>query len=108
MTPCPRLVTIKKRISFWCVAGGLLVAIGWALAREWRQRIDLQHGVTEARARVVDLKFVGAENERLRQNRTMPEELARLRADHAALPRLRAELQALSSEVSAGDPAARR
>jgi uncharacterized protein involved in exopolysaccharide biosynthesis len=43
-----------------------------------------------------------AENARLRSGQISEEELERLRADHAALPRLRAEIEALRKRIEGG------
>ena len=49
----------------------------------------------QALHRLQDLARVRAENERLKERQISTTELEALRADHAALPRLRAELEAL-------------
>lgn len=99
---------VTKRFSFWFVTAGVLMLVGIALAREWQRSLDLQAEVAAARVRLADVTTVRAENQRLRANEIPTEELARLRADHAALPRLRAELQTLSSGVGAPQPTAPR
>lgn len=100
------LLAMKKRLTFWFITAGLLGGMATAGVHGWREWLHLQTEVASMRARVANAALLRAENERLRQNQVSAEELARLRADHAALPRLRAELQALTSKVRAGESAA--
>lgn len=83
-----------------CIAGAGL--------RAFREGLYLQSEIKAMRPRVTDAASAQAENERLRQKQVSSDELARLRADHAALPRLRAELESLTAGVPAGNAAAPR
>ena len=80
---------------------GLLVAVaGLGLAQQWRQTLMLRGEVELARTDVVELARLQAENGRLRARQVSAAELEQLRADHAALPRLRAELEAAKRRIA--------
>jgi hypothetical protein len=78
-----------------CVIGG---GVAFGRMETARLRYELQ-GLREQCARKVELR---AENARLRSGQISEEELERLRADHAALPRLRAEIEALRKRIEGG------
>jgi hypothetical protein len=63
-------------------------------------RLELQD-VKRAETELVQLR---KENERLKSRQIPAAELEQLRSDHAALPRLRAELSDLRKRASAGAP----
>jgi hypothetical protein len=76
-------------VAVLAIAGGaLLISLGNE-SRLLRTELDL------ARAEQNEEERLGAENRRLRARQISAAELEVLRADHAALPRLRAELEAL-------------
>lgn len=73
----------------------LLVLIGgaaWGL--QWQETQVLRRSIEIAGEEANELSQLQAENLRLRARQIPATELERLRADHAALPRLRAELEA--------------
>ncbi|MBL9186801.1 MAG: hypothetical protein JNK23_04935 [Opitutaceae bacterium] len=82
--------------------GALVAAGGVGLFSQWRQTLALRAELKLARATMTELEQLREENQRLRARQIPAAELDRLRADHAALPRLRRELEALgkSAEVS--------
>jgi hypothetical protein len=81
------------------------VAVG--NAQQWLNRLELRTAVEVAQLNVVDLRVLEAENRRLREKQISAGELAALRADHEALPRLRAELDALAKGAASGADARR-
>jgi Tfp pilus assembly protein PilN len=87
--------------GFLIVIGVLVAAAGLGLAQQWRQTLLLRGEVELARSDVVELAQLQAENERLRARQVSVAELEQLRADHAALPRLRAELEAAKRRIAA-------
>ena len=62
---------------------------------QWRQTVLLRTELELARLQAEELERLRRDNERLRRQQVPAAELAVLRSDHAALPRLRAELAAL-------------
>jgi hypothetical protein len=90
---------MKSRSSFvfLVVLGALGLAGAEGAAHQWQQSIELRTAVELGRAEVSELSQLQAENRRLRQKQISAAELASLRADHAALIRLRAELETLKN-----------
>jgi hypothetical protein len=66
-----------------------------ALGKQWLTTAELRANLELARAHTDDLGRLQVENRRLKENQISATELERLRADRAALPRLRAEVEAL-------------
>jgi hypothetical protein len=58
--------------------------------------VELRTAIGIVRLDVGELSRLKVENQRLRQKQIPAAELAALRADHDALPRLRSELEALT------------
>lgn len=79
----------------------LLVVIALVLARQWQVGVELQGEVAKARASEAELAKLRLENQRLTASRVSSEELENLRADHAAIARLRDELNALKERERA-------
>lgn len=79
----------------WFLIGTLLVVGGVAVARQRIETIRLRTELESARVESDEHARLLAENERLQAKQVPTAELERLRADHAALPRLRTELEAL-------------
>ena len=94
---------MKPRSSFVfsLVLITLAIAGGAALTMQWRQSMELRVALENAKADADELARLRDENRRLRAQQIPPAELERLRSDHAALPRLRAELEALQRPPSA-------
>ena len=86
---------------FSVVLVALAIAGGTMLTMQWRQTMELRVALERAKAEADELGRVRDENRRLRAQQVPPAELERLRSDHAALPRLRAELEALQKSSSA-------
>ena len=82
----------------------LVVAGGVAVTSQWRQTISLRGEVRLLQLEAGELERLRAENKRLRGQQISAAELESLRADHAALPRLRAEIEALNTSVPAVKP----
>ena len=86
---------------FSVVLVALAIAGGTMLTMQWRQSMELRVALERAKTGADELGRVRDENRRLRAQQVPPAELERLRSDHAALPRLRAELEALQKSSSA-------
>jgi hypothetical protein len=74
------------------IGGGTLLALQRAEMSALRNRLEVARSEAAERARLQE------ENRRLRERQISASELETLRSDHAALPRLRAELQALTKK----------
>lgn len=79
------------------LALAVMGAVAYALQREKTEQ--LRAALTQAQSNATELSRLQAENRRLRQKQVSPTELARLREDHAAVVRLRAELEALQKSA---------
>ena len=73
----------------------LILAGGVGLAAQRQKTMMLRSELDLARRETGERERLRAENRRLRDGQIPVAELEMLRADHAALPRLRAELEAL-------------
>jgi hypothetical protein len=91
----------RSSVVFSLVLAALLSAGGAALSKQWRQTRELRAALERATTDAGELERLHEENRRLRAQQIPIGELERLRSDHAALPRLRAELEALSSPPAA-------
>lgn len=74
----------------------LVVTGGAGLASRWQETMLLRGEIGLLRLDVSELERLRAENLRLREKQIPATVLEVLRADHAALPRLRAEIEALN------------
>lgn len=88
-------------VGFVTALFGLALIVGGALAWQRQQTHTLRAGLAVAQMEAGELAALRAENQRWRARQITPAELGQLRADHAALPRLRAELEALQSAAPA-------
>lgn len=79
------------------VTGLALVAWGWTSRRD--EHHDLTHRLDALKAVACQVEAARMENARLKRAGVAPAELELLREDHAALPRLRREIQQLSREI---------
>jgi predicted aminopeptidase len=84
------------------IAAGGVLALGAGAGQACWRTTELRDEVRALREQVALIEGVRAENARLRAAQISPEELERLRADHAALPRLRAEIEALRKRIGGG------
>ena len=83
----------------------LLAAVGLlVLGRQWLSTAELRANLELAREQNDDFSRLQSENRRLKEKQISAAELDRLRADHAALPRLRAEVEALKKAGGALAP----
>ena len=82
----------------------LVATIGVALALQRQETSALRRELALAHARTADLSRLRAENQRLREGQISAAELATLRADHAALPRLWSELETLTKKQPTATP----
>lgn len=81
------------------VIGLLVGAAGWLLVLQKTEREKLRAELEQMRARQAKAGNLTAENQRLGAAAVSESEMARLRADHAALDRLRAEIEALRKQT---------
>lgn len=91
----------------WIVFAGVLASMmlagaAWGMWQRHEQTI-LRARLEHARLEASELERLRAANERLRAQEIPVAELERLRADHAALPRLRAELEAARRTTASGE-----
>ncbi len=85
----------RSTLLFTLLALGVAGAGGavWMVQRQ--QTLALEGDLSLMRQETRELEHLREENRRLKAEQIPPGELERLRADHAALPRLRAEGEAL-------------
>lgn len=88
---------MNLRFSFGFLAGVivLVVASSLGLASQWQKTLLLRGELERARLEAAELEQLRVENQRLRGKQIPAAELEALREDHAAVARLRAELEAL-------------
>jgi len=91
---------MKQHLSFRFVVviSALAVAGGAGLWSQALQTMSLRTELEAARAEVAEWEKLRAENARLRGQQIPAAQLAALRADHAALPQLRAQVEALAKD----------
>lgn len=94
---------MKQRFSLGLlvVMVALLVVGGAGFGTQWQKTMLLRGELDGLRDQERELKALRAANERLREQQVSAAELTALRADHAALPRLRAEMEALTKHAPA-------
>jgi hypothetical protein len=93
---------MKSRWAFGIFSAAILIALGAGIgaAREWSETQALRTEVELARAEATELGGLRTENQRLREKQIPVAELAALRADHAALERLRGEVADLKATAA--------
>ena len=84
----------RSHFVFVMVVVVLVLIGGAAWGLQWQDTLVLGRSIESAQVEAKELSQLQAENLRLRARQIPAAELERLRADHAALPRLRAELEA--------------
>ena len=94
----------RRPIGFILVLGTVLIASVLGLVRQRNETTALRRELEAARTQAGELAQLQAENQRLREKQISPAELEVLRADHAALPRLRSELEALKKSAPVASP----
>ena len=97
---------MNRRRSFRLLItlAALVPAVGVVLALQRQDTIALRRELAVACASTADLERLRAENRRLRETQISAAELATLRADHAALPRLWSELETLTTKPPIARP----
>ena len=85
----------KGSFVFLCLLSILVFGGGFILALQRQQSNALRAELALAHDGTTELKRLKLENERLRSQQIPPAQLDALRADHAAVARLRAELESL-------------
>jgi len=93
---------MKRGVSFGFVLAAIVVAVmaGAVCWSQWLQTISLRTEVEAARAEIAELGRLRADNARLRARQIPAAQLVALRADHVALPQLRAQVEALSKPTA--------
>ena len=84
----------RSHFGFVMVIVVLVLVGGAAWLWQGQETLVLRESIESAAVEAKQLSQLQAENLRLRAQQIPTAELERLRADHAALPRLRAELEA--------------
>jgi hypothetical protein len=85
----------RSSLGFLIVIAALVVAVSVGVTSQWLRASALRGERDLLRVEAEELGRLQRENERLRAKQIPAAELEALRADHAALPRLRVELEAL-------------
>ena len=70
----------------------------------WRDSVRLRLELESAQIQAAELASLSAENRRLAERQISPAALEVLQADHAALPRLRSELEILEKAAHGAQP----
>ena len=83
----------------WLGIIAVVCAGGFLLWRQQATRLQLHQRVIELRIQSDELARLRQENRRLAAEQPAAAELNRLRADHAAIPRLRAEIDGLQARI---------
>jgi hypothetical protein len=94
----------RRSFRLLVTLAALVATIGIALALQRQETIALRRELAVACASTADLERLRAENQRLRDNQISAAELATLRADHTALPRLWSELETLTKKQPTATP----
>lgn len=84
----------RRRFGFLLAIAVVGSVAGAMWSGQRREAARLREQTEQARVEVRELERLRAENNRLRAEQVPAAELERLRADHAALPRLRADVEA--------------
>jgi hypothetical protein len=87
-----------KRTFGWILVVALALGVGAGLAWQWRTTELLRIELDALREAAGEQSQLRADNERLRRERPPPAELERIRTDHAAVLKLRMELEALRAK----------
>ena len=90
-------MTRRRTIPFIVTFTATVVVGVLVLTNQRRQTSSLRIELEQVRAQAAEMIRLRAENQRLRERQISDAALEALRSDHAALPRLRVELEALRS-----------
>lgn len=88
----------RRGFLFAVVLTAVVVLAVTGLLQQWQRSAELRGALEVARYEAEERKRLLADNARLRAAQTPPELLAALREEHAAVERLRAELEALRKQ----------
>jgi Tfp pilus assembly protein PilO len=88
-------MNFARHIGFLVVLAVVIAGAAWLLTSQRQQATQLRVERDTLRFELSEQARLRAENERLRALQIPAADLEHMRADHAALPRLRAELEAL-------------
>jgi len=97
-----RKISAMKKIATGRILSLLLalcLVVGASIMWQRQQTVQLRDELEQTRMEASELMRLREENRRWREKQIPTAELEALRADHAALPRLRAELEALSKSA---------
>ena len=88
---------MKRRSNLGFIVLAILLAVAEmaGLEWQWQETLLLRADLAQARLEAAEFERLREENNRLRAQQISTAELKRLRADHAALPRLQAEIETL-------------
>lgn len=92
---------MKSSVRFLLIGSVLVIGFGSAWFRGRNQIESLGLNLQAVRLAAATAEELRGENERLRARQVSAIELDRMRADHAALSRLRAELEELRKRAGA-------
>ena len=87
----------RSPFGFLCLATAIVVAGAVGIGSQWEDTARLTADLERMRLETRELERLRTENKQLRERQIPATELDSLRADHAALPRLRAEIETLKS-----------
>jgi hypothetical protein len=87
--------------AFPALGAAVVLVAAVALMRQRWERLRLHAEIAQAQREVAALDQLRAENAALRAKQIPVAEFERLRSDHAALPRLRAEVEMLQKRAPA-------
>ena len=89
-----------RKTLVWLGTMAVSCACGFLLWRQTQVRAQLHRDVLELRKHDNELPRLRAENRRLAADQPTESELDRLRADHAAIPRLSAEIEVMQTRAA--------
>jgi hypothetical protein len=93
----PSATKTNSSAAFWLVITALVAVGAYGMGRQWLKSQELGIELEKARTEVAQVERLRRENIRLQGKQVAAAELGKLREDHAALLRLRAELDTLQN-----------
>ena len=94
----------RCNVRFIVLVAAVILIAGSAIAYQRSEDRVLRLELQDAKRAETEIAQLRKENERLKSRQIPTAELERLRSDHAALPRLRAELNDLRKRTSSAAP----
>ena len=98
------MFSTRSKVRFMLVLAATLFIAGSGIAYQRSESRALRLEWQEAKRVASEIAQLRTENERLKSGQIPAAELEQLRSDHAALPRLRAEVSELRKRVPAAAP----